>query len=274
MQLYASGSNKLKSGSRTFYRRVLSVLSEANIPFLVCGSYALEAYTKIARHTKDLDIFVRPSDFDSALQALCQAGYETHVEFSHWLGKVFSGEDFLDIIFSSGNGTCQVDDTWFSCAIDAEVFGIPVKLCPPEEIIWQKAFIMERERYDGADVAHLLLACGKDLDWPRLVDRFGPHWRLLLAHLILFGFIYPAHRSEIPYSVIDELLGRLRAELGSHPPADPLCQGTLLSRAQYLPDIEHWSYLDARLAPKGNMTPEEIHDWTAPIQDVPTIRAW
>ena len=25
-----------------------------------------------------------------------------------------------------------------------------------EESLWQKAFIMERERYDGADVAHLL----------------------------------------------------------------------------------------------------------------------
>ena len=26
-------------------------------------------------------------------------------------------------------------------------------------MIWSKAFIMERERFDGADVAHLLLHC-------------------------------------------------------------------------------------------------------------------
>ena len=34
-----------------------------------------------------------------------------------------------------------------------------VKLCPPEEIIWSKSFIMERERFDGADINHLLRIC-------------------------------------------------------------------------------------------------------------------
>jgi hypothetical protein len=27
-----------------------------------------------------------------------------------------------------------------------------------EEMVWQKAFIMERERFDGADVVHLIQA--------------------------------------------------------------------------------------------------------------------
>jgi hypothetical protein len=46
------------------------------------------------------------------------------------------------------------------------VLGVPVRLCPPEEIIWSKAFIMERERYDGADISHLIRACQGRLDWP------------------------------------------------------------------------------------------------------------
>ncbi len=58
-------------------------------------------------------------------------------------------------------------------------------------MIWSKAFIMERERYDGADIAHLILACGRDLDWRRLLGRFGRRWRVLLSHLVLFGFVYP-----------------------------------------------------------------------------------
>ena len=59
----------------------------------------------------------------------------------------------------------MVDDLWFTHAAPGRVLGVPVLLCPPEEMIWSKAFIMERERYDGADVAHLILACGRELDW-------------------------------------------------------------------------------------------------------------
>ena len=62
---------------------------------------------------------------------------------------------------------------------------------------------MERERYDGADVAHLLRAHGDRLDWPRLLRRFGPHWRVLLSHLVLFGFIYPGERALVPAWVMD-----------------------------------------------------------------------
>ena len=144
--------------------------------------------------------------------------------------------------------------------------GMTAKLCPPEEIIWSKAFVMERERYDGADVAHLLRARGKNLNWSRLLRRFGPHWRVLLSHLILFGFIYPAERSKIPTPVMKELLNRLQSEISSPPPTDLLCQGTILSRAQYLIDIEHWGYQDGQLAPRGHMTSEEIALWTAAIE--------
>ena len=75
---------------------------------------------------------------------------------------------------------------------------MPVQIAPAEETIWSKAFVMERERFDGADVAHLILGHGDKLDWQRLLERFGPHWRVLLAHLVLFGFIFPSARSRVP----------------------------------------------------------------------------
>ena len=109
------------------------------------GAYAFRHYTGIVRHTKDLDIFVRPTDARAALAALAAAGFRTEMMFSHWLGKAFHGTDFVDIIFSSGNGLCAVDDAWFDHAIDAEVLGMRGGLIPAEEMIWQKAYIMERE---------------------------------------------------------------------------------------------------------------------------------
>ena len=83
-------------------------------------------------------------------------------------------------------------------AIEADVLGMPVKIAPVEELLWQKSFVMERERYDGADVAHILRSCAESLDWDRVLRRFDPYWQLLLSYLVLFSFIYPSERHRIP----------------------------------------------------------------------------
>ena len=145
-------------------------------------------------------------------QAFEQLGYETEMPFPHWLGKIHRGAHFMDVIFSSGNGVARVDDLWFEHATKTNVLGVIVRLSPAEEMIWSKAFIQERERYDGADVAHLLRETGPSLDWPRLLMRFGDYWRVLLSQLILFGFVYPDKRQNVPQWVMDELMRRLERQ--------------------------------------------------------------
>jgi hypothetical protein len=259
----------------SLYGTALARLAESGVPFLVGGAFALERYTGIARDTKDLDVFVRPRDLDAALAELRALGCRTKVPFPHWLAKAVTAEDVIDFIFSSGNGIARVDDGWFEHAVDAKIFDVPVKLCPPEETIWSKALIMERERFDGADVAHLIRALGPGLDWHRLLRRFGPHWRVLLSHLVLFGFIYPGERWRIPAGVMRELTDRLIAEVDARGHDERLCCGTLLSRAQYLPDVKIWGYRDARLAPTGSMTVDDITRWTDGIEgrDSPSAAA-
>jgi len=251
--------------AQNFYRSVMQVLREGGVEFMVGGAYAFTPYSGIERCTKDFDVFVRYTQVRRALDVLAGAGFRTEFTFPHWLGKAFWGKEFVDVIFGSGNGVAPVDDGWFEHAVDGEVLGVPVKLCPPEEILWSKAFIMERERYDGADIMHLIHASAERLDWARLLARFGRRWRVLLANLTLFGFVYPAERTRIPRWVMDDLLGRLAAELDASDPDTRVCNGTVLSRAQYLPDVEQWGYEDGRLAPRGNMTATEIADWTAAI---------
>jgi hypothetical protein len=107
---------------------------------------------------------------------------------------------------------CEVDDSWFERARDEELLGVPVKHCAPEEMIWMKAYIMERERFDGADIAHIIRCCAAETDWPHLVRRFGPDWRVLLSHLILFGYIYPGERARIPATIMEGLITQLRSE--------------------------------------------------------------
>lgn len=212
-------------------------------------------YTGIVRHTKDLDVFVRASDRDRALETLAEGGYRTEITWPHFLGKALCGDAFVDVIYSSANGLCPVDDDWMAHAEHGLVLGIEAPICPVEEMIWQKGFVQDRDRYDGADVAHLILARGDTMDWLRLIRRFRDHERVLMAHLLLFGYAYPSQRNQIPGWVMDDLIVKIRAE----PPFDDaVCRGTYLAIRQYLPDVTAWGYEDARLRPAGPLTAEEI----------------
>lgn len=243
----------------------MTTLAAGGVDFLVGGAYAFTPYTGIDRSTKDFDLFVRRTDIEGALDVLAAHGFETELTFPHWLGKAYHGRDFVDLIFSSGNGVAPVDDGWFEHAPSGEVLGVAVKLAPAEEILWSKSFVMERERYDGADVIHIIRTRAEKLDWDRIVARFGDRWRVLLMNLVLFGFVYPGERTRVPRRVMDQLLARLRRELDGDVGGERLCQGTVISRQQFLPDVREWGYLDGRAIPYGNMTPAEIESWTDAI---------
>ncbi len=128
-------------------------LNDEGVPYLVAGAYAFFEYTGIFRDTKDLDVFLRRKDLVHALGALERAGFRTDLLDPTWIAKGYRGEWFVDLIFSSGNGVAVVDDAWFEHAREAEVMGVPVLLAPPEEIVWSKAYVCERERYDGNECA-------------------------------------------------------------------------------------------------------------------------
>jgi hypothetical protein len=261
----ATSHDVVDPAAREFYCHTLEVFRAARVPVLIGGAYAFGRYTGIERHTKDFDVFVRPEHFAATLRALADAGFPTETPFPHWLGKAHHGEFFVDVIFGSGNGIARVDDEWFEFAVPDHVFDMPVMLCPTEEMIWSKGFIQERERFDGADVAHLLLARADVLDWQRLVRRFGPHWRVLLSHLVMFGYIYPSERDRIPSWVMHDLLRRLGDAMSAPAPTERVCRGTVLSRQQYLPDLEQWGWRDARTRPDNPMTDDQIATWTAGI---------
>jgi hypothetical protein len=249
--------------AEAFYADAMKRLDAAAIPFLIGGAFAFIKLTNIERDTKDLDVFVRPEDCRRVLDLFDAGGYQTELPFPHWLGKVHDGPHFIDVIFSSGNGIARVDDLWFTSAEPAQLFDRAVLLSPAEEMIWSKSFVQERERFDGADVLHIIRERGPALDWARLLMRFDQHWRVLLAHLVTFGYVYPAQRQHVPEWVMAELSRRLALEAADA--KSRVCRGTLLSREQYLVDVEHFGYRDARLEPGGPMTPEQVDVWTAAI---------
>jgi hypothetical protein len=258
-----SPSEVLSPDAVAFYRATMDRLDERGIPFLVGGAYAYARFTGIVRQTKDFDLFLLREDLEAAFDALAGPECETEITCPHWLAKAHCGACSIDLIFATGNGVSRVDEAWFRRAREGTALGRDVLLCSPEDMIWTKAFIQERERYDGADVAHLILKA--DLDWRLLMDQFRPHWRVLLSHLLLFDFAYPSERDRIPPWVMEDLLFRARLERRQPEPQERVCNGTLLSRAQYLVDTEEWGFTDGRLQPHANLSRADVRHWTAMI---------
>lgn len=225
-----------------FYRPALDCLVKSGVPFMVAGAYALRSYTGIVRDTKDFDVFCTPGDFPKLLETLGDCGYETQVTDANWIAKAFKDDHCVDLIFGSGNDLVRVDETWLQHAPDAEMLGQSVKLIPVEEMIWSKAYIEDRFRYDGADVAHLILKKGEDLDWRRLLMRMDRDWELLYTHLLNFRFIYPSERDCVPGWLLDELASRLQNHRQLPAPQDRVCRGSLLSRTEYRVDVDEWGF--------------------------------
>jgi hypothetical protein len=242
--------------TRQFYVDALSALDRAEVPYVVGGGYAMAHYTGIRRATKDLDIFVKAADRDRTLTTLTAAGYRTEFFYPFWISKALHGEAFIDILYNSGNGLCPVDDDWFRYSRSIDVHGYATRLVPPEEQLWSKAFVQDRDRFDGADVIHLILRHGEHFDWRRLLRRFsGGHERVLLAHLLLFGYVYPSKRECVPTWVLDQLNAIVRDE----PEEDrPICRGANVAQRGYGPVIRERGYIDGRLIPFGPLRKDEI----------------
>lgn len=217
------------------FRRALRAMQRSGVPFLVGGAFAVNKYTGIWRNTKDLDLFTRPEDGPRALEVLAKAGFETYVQEKHWLGKALDGEHMVDVIWGGGNWATYVDDHWFEHAEPGEVCGIDVLLAPAQDIILSKAWVAGRERFDGADISHLIRARGHRFDWDDMVARFGDHWALLLQYMVLYRFVYPEAPEHAPAHIIQKLSSWIGTEKEY---ADNLpFRGILLDRYAYLHDL-------------------------------------
>jgi hypothetical protein len=222
----------------------LKLLSKEKLPYQVGGTVAVNFYTGLNRPTKDLDIFCKPSDFPKIMQAFTQNGFKSHVEDERWLSKVIKGKYYLDIVFNSPSGHGPVTDEWFKESVEGKILGQQVKILSPTELIYSKAFIQGRYKYDGADVAHLILLKNKQIDWKRLLRYLDQYWEILLVHLLNFRFIYPSEREEVPRWLLDELLSRLTSQINLPTSLIKVCRGRLLSREDYELDIKILDFAD------------------------------
>lgn len=228
--------------TQKFYLGVLNVFIKNKIPFMIGGGYSVRQHSDIDRPMKDLDIFCKAGDIPRTVELLKQAGFKISIVDDRWLAKVIKDKQNVDLIFSSPNYINPVDDSWFKNSREVKLFGIKVRMVGPEEIIWTKAFVQERGWYEGADINHVILNQGKNINWKRLLSRMDNYWEILLGVLINYRFVYPSERGLVPKWLMEELISRLQNQLNNPIPKDKICRGPLLARSQYTVDIEKMGF--------------------------------
>jgi len=234
---------------RQIYKRALGALNDAGVPYVVAGAYAIYEHTGIYRQTKDLDLFCEPHAVVPAMEALRRAGFRTRLEQGHWLAKALDDPHFVDVIYGMGNGLALIDADWYRHSKPAILAATPVRVAPPEELIWHRLFINERHRHDMADIAHLILTHGHVMDWDRLLAKTAEHWPLLLSQVQMFRYVYPGYRDQIPTRVVRELLERAERDAMVASAADrehDTTRGTLISRFSFAIDVNEWGFRDLR----------------------------
>ncbi len=224
---------------RTLFCEVLEHLNRARIPYVVSGAFALQQHTGIWRNTKDLDLFLVPDAAAEALRHLQEQGFETEVRDPVWLAKAHRDGYFVDLITGMSNAIITVDQSWIDRGSDCVVLGVPTRVLAAEELLASKLFVNFRERFDGADVVHIIHGTKGRLDWARLRQLVGEHWELLLWELVLFRYVYPGKQQYVPREVWDDLLSRFRRELDS-PTGTSAFRGSLIDEKMFAIDVKEW----------------------------------
>lgn len=228
--------------ARAYYEEALRLLNENGNDYLIGGAFAVCLYTQICRSTKDLDIFCREEDYRELLKIFQNYGYKTEITDPRWIAKSFKDDFYIDIIFSNTTNIHRVDDSWFDLATENNWGDIDFKMISAEDLLWSKIYIQNRERYDGADINHLILRYGDKMNWERVESRMKEHWRLLLSQFLNFQFVYPSEQGKVPRWLFHKLLQKAEEQYDLPQSQMKICLGPLLDHTSYRQDIVEWDY--------------------------------
>ncbi len=239
------------------FRDVLQALESCRIPYAVSGAFSLRQHTGICRHTKDLDLFLTARNAGLALDCLRSIGLQCEVTDAVWLSKAWRDGYFVDLITGMSNAMITVEESWIERARPAVVHGVKTRVLAAEELVASKIFVAKRERFDGADIAHVIYGTYGDFDWKREMELVGEQWEMLLWSLLLFRYVYPAQSHYVPSEIWCELLTRFRREV-KDPDPQARFRGSLIDENMFAIDVDEWELPDL-LEERRKRRLEDIH---------------
>lgn len=231
------------------FQRVIRKARARRIDFAFGGAFAVAIYTGKWRETKDMDLYIRPCDRDEMIAALADAGLNDYFPVKDydrsWIYRSYTGDVIVDAIWSMANHRTDVDEAWLTLGPAVQFGGELVRVAPPEELIWSKLYVLQRDRSDWPDVLNLIYAVGAAIDWERLLDRLGDDALLLEGVLAVFRWLDPNRAAALP-----SWLSRLSKRRPLSDPTDPCERVRLLDSRPWFRPFEEDP--EARGEPKRN----------------------
>jgi hypothetical protein len=236
----------LPEEQQSLFQEVLRLFETKRIPYAVAGAFALQAHTGICRDTKDLDLFLTSQNAAIALECLRQEGFDCEVCDPVWLFKAHRDNFFVDLITGMSNAAIAVEDSWIERAKPAVIHRMKSRVLAAEELLASKLFVTRRERFDGADIAHVIYGTHGKLDWDRVLTLAGEHWEIVFWALVLFRYVYPAQTDYIPPEVWQQLIERFEKAV-SRPNQQEKFRGSLIDDKMFAIDVREWGLADLYL---------------------------
>lgn len=237
----------------------MELMIRNKVQCVISGAFALHEHTGIWRDTKDLDLFLTSQNVGRALGGLQAAGFECKVWDPVWLAKAHQGDFYVDLITGMSNAVVIVEDSWIERASPAVIVGVETKVLAAEELIASKIFVTRRERFDGADIAHVIYGTQGKLDWDRILQLADDHWEMVFWALILFRYIYPAQTAYVPSRVWDDLVGRFISAI-KNPDPKARFRGSLIDENQFAIDVQEWQLDNILTEYRDRRTPKLVSD--------------
>jgi Nucleotidyl transferase of unknown function (DUF2204) len=224
---------------QALFRQILELFELQKLPYAAAGAFALQQHTGICRDTKDLDLFLTAQDAAVALRLVHEAGFESEICDPVWLFKAHRDGFFVDLITGMSNATIVVDNSWIQRAKPASLLGVQTRVLAAEELLASKLFVTRRERFDGADIAHVIYGTQGKLDWARILQLAGDNWEMLFWALVLFRYVYPAQTHFVPMDIWCDLLTRFQNAV-AHPDPNAEFRGSLIDDKMFAIDVKEW----------------------------------
>ena len=184
------------------YQSVIGAARVRGLRFALGGAFAVATYTGRWRNTKDLDIYVEPEGREAMIEVLTLSGLQDYYEKlpynRNWIYRAYRDEIIVDIIWAMANKPTQVDEIWLARGPQIEVRGVDLRIVPPEELIWAKLYVLQKDRCDWPDILNLVYILGETLKWGHLLDRLDQDAPLLSALLSVFAWLSPQRAWELP----------------------------------------------------------------------------
>lgn len=193
---------------------------------------------------QDIDLFLTSEEVAAATCCLKKNGFLCRVKDPVWLHKAHRNGFFVDLITGMSNAVITVERSWIENAHPAMVLGVRTRVLAAEELLVSKLFVLRRERFDGADVAHIVYASRGALDWNRILVLVKEHWEMLLFALVLYRYVYPAYSHYVPSWMWRCLLGRFSEELLMKQNSSASFRGSLVDDKMFAIDVAEWGMED------------------------------